>query len=171
VKPQPGTFLVLQREWKSGDRVTLEMPMGWRLVKGRQRQAGRVAIMRGPLIFSLNPASYPEVAKQDAADLGAFLLDPSTWLTDSDTRRLLAIETLDDTVLELATLGRRTPCPWRPIKMPDAFVRKSIQAFKASSPVKAPVPDPNMSIWRPSRWSIEVKRLQSRSFLAASNPT
>ena len=78
VKPQPGTFLVLQREWKSGDRITLEMPMAWRLVKGRQRQAGRVAIMRGPLIFSLNPAAYPEFAKQDAADLGAFLLDPSS---------------------------------------------------------------------------------------------
>ena len=59
VKPQPGTFLVLQREWKSGDRVTLEMPMTWRLVKGRQRQAGRVAIMRGPLVFCLNPASSP----------------------------------------------------------------------------------------------------------------
>ena len=60
VKPQPGTFLVLQREWKSGDRMTLEMPMAWRLVKGRQRQAGRVAIMRGPLVFSLNPASSPD---------------------------------------------------------------------------------------------------------------
>ncbi len=78
VQPQPGTFLVLQREWKSGDRVTLEMPMAWRLVKGRQRQAGRVAIMRGPLIFSLNPSSYPELARQDAADFGAFLLDPSS---------------------------------------------------------------------------------------------
>ena len=78
VKPQAGTFLVLQREWKSGDRVTLEMPMAWRLVKGRQRQAGRVALMRGPLIFSLSPAAYPEAAKQDAADLGAFLLDPSS---------------------------------------------------------------------------------------------
>ena len=78
VKAQPGTFLVLQREWKSGDRVTLEMPMAWRLVKGRQRQAGRVAIMRGPLIFSLNPASIPALARQDAADLGAFLLDPGT---------------------------------------------------------------------------------------------
>jgi hypothetical protein len=78
VQPQPGTFLVLQREWKSGDRVTLEMPMAWRLVKGRQRQAGRVAIMRGPLIFSLNPATDPELARQDAADLGAFLLDPSS---------------------------------------------------------------------------------------------
>jgi len=78
VQPRPGAFLVLQREWKSGDRVTLELPMAWRLVKGRQRQAGRVAILRGPLIFGLNPASYPELAKQDAADLGAFLLDPSS---------------------------------------------------------------------------------------------
>ena len=77
-KPEPGSFLVLKRLWNRGDRVTLDLPMLWRLAKGRQRQAGRVAIMRGPLVFCLNPASSPELAKQDAADLGAYLIDPTS---------------------------------------------------------------------------------------------
>ena len=51
-----GTFCEIQRTWKKGDLVTLDMPMQWRLVRGRQRQAGRVAVMRGPLVFCLNPA-------------------------------------------------------------------------------------------------------------------
>jgi hypothetical protein len=43
------------------------------------RQLRYFAPIEGPrVIFSLNPASHPELAKQDAADLGAFLLDPSS---------------------------------------------------------------------------------------------
>ena len=51
-----GSFHVIEREWKAGDRVVLEMPMNWRIVKGRKAQAGRAAVMRGPLLFCLNPA-------------------------------------------------------------------------------------------------------------------
>ena len=42
-----GTFLTLQRQWRAGDRVELQLPMSWRLVRGRKAQAGRVAIVRG----------------------------------------------------------------------------------------------------------------------------
>jgi uncharacterized protein len=75
---RPGTFLELKRDWKSGDEVTLDMPMPWRLVKGRQRQAGRVALMRGPLVFCLNPAQEPSLAKLDGTELGYLALDPSS---------------------------------------------------------------------------------------------
>jgi len=73
-----GTFFVLARQWKAGDEVTLELPMSWRLVKGRQRQAGRVAVMRGPQVFCLNPAQNPTLAKLDGADLGYLALDPAS---------------------------------------------------------------------------------------------
>ncbi len=52
----PGEFLTIERQWSAGDRVTLDMPMSWRLVLGRKRQSGRAAVMRGPLVFCLNPA-------------------------------------------------------------------------------------------------------------------
>jgi hypothetical protein len=78
-KPVPGTFLSLDRQWRAGDRVTLDLPMTWRLVLGRKRQAGRAAVMRGPLVFCLNPAQNKKLKKHDAADLGSLLvLDPKS---------------------------------------------------------------------------------------------
>ena len=75
---QPGTFFEITREWKAGDEVQFDLPMPWRLVKGRQRQAGRVAVMRGPQVFCLNPAQNPALAKLDGADLGYLALDPQS---------------------------------------------------------------------------------------------
>lgn len=78
--PAPGSFFDLRRVWEEGDQVELELPMRWRLVKGRQRQAGRVAVMRGPLLFCLDPAQNPELANLDGSDLGYIALDPeSRW--------------------------------------------------------------------------------------------
>ena len=73
-----GTFLAVRREWKADDVVELEMPMPWRLVQGRQRQAGRVAVMRGPQVFCLNPARNADLAELDGAELGYIALNPSS---------------------------------------------------------------------------------------------
>jgi DUF1680 family protein len=74
----PGKFFVIDRSWNAGDRVTLDLPMTWRLVAGRKQQAGRAAIMRGPLLFSFNPAQIPSLANRDAADLKFMMIDPDT---------------------------------------------------------------------------------------------
>jgi len=73
-----GTFFELRREWKPGDQVALDLPMQWRLVKGRQRQAGRVAVMRGPLVFCLNPAQNTVLAKLDGTEIGYLALNPAS---------------------------------------------------------------------------------------------
>ena len=52
--------------------------MEWRLVKGRQRQAGRVAVMRGPQVFCLDPAQNPALAKLDGTELGYLALNPAS---------------------------------------------------------------------------------------------
>jgi uncharacterized protein len=52
---KPGNWHTIRRLWKSGDTVTLEMPMETRLVRGRKMQAGKLAVMRGPLVFCLAP--------------------------------------------------------------------------------------------------------------------
>ncbi len=49
-----GTVCTLERTWKNGDEVQLAFPMALRLVKGRRSQAGRAAIMYGPLVLGLN---------------------------------------------------------------------------------------------------------------------
>jgi len=78
-----GDFLSIERQWKAGDRVTLELPMTWRLVLGRKRQSGRAAVMRGPVVFCLNPAQNQRLQKRDAADLGATLVIDPRSLKDS----------------------------------------------------------------------------------------
>jgi DUF1680 family protein len=64
-----GKFLSLTRTWKARDYIDLEMPMEFRLVKGRKAQAGRVAVMRGPVVFCLNRARHPQVAETDLRSL------------------------------------------------------------------------------------------------------
>lgn len=81
----PGKFLTIDRAWKPGDRVTLDMPMSWRLVLGRKRQAGRAAVMRGPVVFCMNPAQEKSLEAKDGADLGHIVLDPAS-LRDATTR-------------------------------------------------------------------------------------
>ena len=74
VNCEPGSFAILEREWKRGDQITLQLPMEWRLVKGRERQAGRVAIMRGPLLFGLNPTQEKSLMNISAVDLGRLIV-------------------------------------------------------------------------------------------------
>ena len=84
-----GQFHCVQRTWAPGDRVRLSMPMTWRLVRGRERQAGRVAVMRGPLVFCLNPDGNEKLADYDGADLGQITLDPDSLgepVSDDSTR-------------------------------------------------------------------------------------
>lgn len=73
-----GSFLAIERKWTAGDKVTLDMPMSWRLVLGRKRQSGRAAVMRGPLVYCLNPAQNAQIQNRDGADLSYLMLDPSS---------------------------------------------------------------------------------------------
>ena len=50
----PRSVFTIRRVWKTGDRIELDFPMDIRLVAGRCRQKGRVAVMRGPVVYSLD---------------------------------------------------------------------------------------------------------------------
>lgn len=71
----PGTFQTVDREWHPGDRITLDLPMPMRWVKGRAAQAGRVALMRGPMVYCLNREKNPAVKDME---LRLISIDPST---------------------------------------------------------------------------------------------
>lgn len=51
----PGSILSVKREWKNGDVVTLTFPMGNRWIAGHSEQAGRAVLMRGSVVYCLNP--------------------------------------------------------------------------------------------------------------------
>jgi uncharacterized protein len=70
-----GSFCSIARTWRAGDEITLHMPMPWRVVKGRKSQAGRAAVMRGPMLFCLNPARQQGL---DAETLKLLRLDPTS---------------------------------------------------------------------------------------------
>ena len=70
-----GAFFTLREIWKSGDQVELRLPMPWRLIKARQSQVGRVAIVRGPVVFSLSPDRHKEL---QGVELRLLTLDPSS---------------------------------------------------------------------------------------------
>lgn len=49
-----GSFHIIERKWKNGDRIQLNMPMKWRWIKGRILQRDRCVLLRGPQVFCLN---------------------------------------------------------------------------------------------------------------------
>jgi uncharacterized protein len=64
---QPGTFASVQRTWKSGDRIELELDMPLRLEPIPYQQAGgeRVALMYGPVtLFAVGDLSAPVTKAQ-----------------------------------------------------------------------------------------------------------
>ncbi len=51
----PGTYASVNREWQSNDVVELKLPMEWQWIAGYREQMGRAGLLRGPLVFTLNP--------------------------------------------------------------------------------------------------------------------
>ncbi len=52
-----GTFAQLDGEWTSDSAIRLNLPMAVRFVRGHDSQAGTAAILRGPVVYTLNPAN------------------------------------------------------------------------------------------------------------------
>jgi len=74
----PGeTYYEIRRTWNPGDTVTLDMPMPWRWVRGRKLQEGRVALMRGPVVYCIGTQHNAELLKtySQPRDL---MVDPAT---------------------------------------------------------------------------------------------
>lgn len=52
VGAQAGTYCVLERQWKPGDRVTIDLDMRLRAWVGEREAAGKVSLYRGPLLLT-----------------------------------------------------------------------------------------------------------------------
>ena len=81
-----GKYCEIHRKWKPGDTLTLDMPMTWRLVRGRRLQEGHVALLRGPVVYCIGTAQNGELLKKykeprkliiDPASLGEPVTDAS----------------------------------------------------------------------------------------------
>lgn len=72
---EPGKLLVLERTWEPGDTVRLRLPLEFRWVRGRKSQAGRAALLRGPVLFCLNPERNEGLAGVDRREI---TVDPAS---------------------------------------------------------------------------------------------
>lgn len=66
----------IRRAWSAGDTVTLEMPMPWRFIRGRELQEGKAALARGPVIYCLGTAQNEEILKK-YPDFRGLVIDPA----------------------------------------------------------------------------------------------
>jgi hypothetical protein len=60
----PGTYASIRRAWQTGDRVRLDLPMPVRRVECHPNvanNAGRVALVRGPLLYCVERADNPGI--------------------------------------------------------------------------------------------------------------
>jgi len=84
---QPGaSFFEINRRWRAGDTIRLRLPMTPRWVKGTQLQEGHAALLRGPVLYGVDPARNPQVA---GLDLRTITMDPTSLrgpVTDEATR-------------------------------------------------------------------------------------
>lgn len=83
VSQKPGSFVALNRTWKTGDKVEMRLPFSLRL-EAMPDDENRVAILYGPLVLAgdLGPVDDPAAREHDYVPV--FLTeerDPNQWLT------------------------------------------------------------------------------------------
>lgn len=64
----PGQYITVRRTWAAGDSLCIQFPMGVRRVRAHPRiveNTGRVALMRGPLVYCLENADHEGIDLRD----------------------------------------------------------------------------------------------------------
>ncbi|OHX63877.1 glycoside hydrolase family 127 protein [Flammeovirga pacifica] len=65
-KVEAGKFAVVNRQWKKGDIITVDMPMDVKLVEANplvEEARNQVAVRRGPIVYCVETPDLPEGAK------------------------------------------------------------------------------------------------------------
>jgi hypothetical protein len=82
---EPGQFAAVHREWKSGDRVELELPLRMRLEALDAKHADTMAVLRGPLVLMAvkerQDRAVPEVTRGQL--LAARRVSERAWQAES----------------------------------------------------------------------------------------
>jgi len=86
IKQEPGSFIRVERTWKTGDLLNIEIPFSLRL-ESMPDDSNRVAVMYGPLVMAgdLGPADDP--AYGDPMYVPVLMTenrDPATWLKPAE---------------------------------------------------------------------------------------
>ncbi|MGH9735181.1 MAG: beta-L-arabinofuranosidase domain-containing protein [Candidatus Acidiferrales bacterium] len=80
----PGKFLAIQRTWKSGDRVEIEMEMPFRLEPIAPENANTVALMRGPVALFATGDDSGQATRQQLLAATTSSQSSDDWMVQSD---------------------------------------------------------------------------------------
>ncbi len=119
--PTPGDYFPLRRTWKTGDTVTLTLPMPVTLLAAHPHTAntGRVTLRRGPLVYCIEAADHPGV---DVWDLQ--LPASAEWATEARPDLLGGVTVLKTTGI-LCDLQGWDDALYRPAHTPPAQTRET----------------------------------------------
>ena len=81
-----GRFMAVERRWKNGDRVELDMPLGMRLQPIDAEHPKTVALMQGPLVLFPVGDSSPDVTADQL--LAAKKAGAQKWVTESASGKI-----------------------------------------------------------------------------------
>jgi DUF1680 family protein len=92
----PGSFARLQRKWKTGDRIELELPLPMRLEAIDPHHEETVALVVGPLVLFAMTDSQPTLTR--AQLLGAKKTEAQTWevATPAGPLKMLPFTAIND---------------------------------------------------------------------------
>jgi len=79
--PVPGTFMTIRRQWRSGDRIELELPLNMRLEPIDARHPNTVALLWGPQVLFAITGTRPGVTAR--ALLAASRTGKQSWQVDT----------------------------------------------------------------------------------------
>ena len=139
--PEAGTFTKIDRTWKAGDVVEVEMPMQPRLAQGYK---GSASIERGPLVFSF-PIGEDWVKLRDrgmTADWQVFPSSQWNYALAADTQSVAAIGAKETAVGKRPFAVKETP-------VTIEVEAHKIPAWRAVDGVADPVPQSPVSSEEP----------------------
>jgi DUF1680 family protein len=82
VKNVPGSFIPVERTWKTGDKVEIKIPFSLRL-ESMPDDSSRVAVMYGPLVMAGDLGPVKDSASTDAMYVPVLMTgnrNPATWM-------------------------------------------------------------------------------------------
>jgi DUF1680 family protein len=84
----PGKFLAVQRTWKDGDRIEMEMEMPITVEAVDTKNPNTVALLRGPIAL-FGVGNMPErITRQQMLAAAAFAQSSDDWIVKTDTSSL-----------------------------------------------------------------------------------
>lgn len=102
----PGTYLVLDREWRTGDQIELSLDFTPRYWVGAEAYEGKLSVYRGPLLYAYD-ARYNDVdpGALPAVDWKALVFTPETWEEPIEPWSLMSIPLADGSSLRVCDVS------------------------------------------------------------------